>query len=568
MGRHFGHFGYGKTLELNCSDLHHCAVMIWSDALIGGRLVYELHENTYLVRLFHFFVPSGRMKLWLVLLGCLSCESSGETPTLVDSFSLGGLEQYSIHEPETRRDSPEIEFNRVREEKRRMMQADSQSFPPPFMGETDEEPDARYDVCNLGTLRLLDQVTVTSSSKIFEAEAVKGLAMSPMTEEDKKVNLDSEKNFDEKNSGSPPRKVPRTSFLGKETYLSPAPSFSRITLYAKTPAEDKEMGSGAANDGIKRVIVKYSNDCWDRSRGKLHSSHPLVDEYLFGSILADVGVAPKTWYLSPPSTLVHLRSPASRYISKNLLEKYDKCVDLKTEVRFLVQERVGVTWSKYFKYLSSKKSAESNLVIESELKIARKAIELVQQAHAAGILHGDIHPGNIAFKNPDLSFEEIVPGESEMVLIDFGMANSLFDPSTMSSVSSLQTLNLLLLSPWQLSRDEPAAPRDDVIRIIDSVARHLNPQLSSEMDKLLKEGRADLVAHKNRMNGVVKVSDYFGVMLSKLRNFKISGPSFMDPKLEKLRADFVAYANYNPRISRSKYSEIDLQLAAAIPVIS
>jgi hypothetical protein len=65
-----------------------------------------------------------------------------------------------------------------------MMQADSDGLLPPFMGETDEEPNARYDVCNLGTLRLLDQVTVTSSSKIFEAEAVKGLAMSPMSGED------------------------------------------------------------------------------------------------------------------------------------------------------------------------------------------------------------------------------------------------------------------------------------------------------------------------------------------------------------------------------------------------
>ena len=511
------------------------------------------------------------MKLWLVLLGCLSCESSRDTPTLVDSFSFGGLLQFAIDELETKRDNPKFEFSRALEEKRRVMQADSESLLPPFMGETDEEPNARYDVCNLGTLRLLDQVTVTSSSKIFEAEAAKGLAMSPMSEEDTKEKLEY-KNFlrEKKNSLSPPtspiRKVPRTSSARKETYISPAASSSRVMLYTKTPAKDKEMGKGAANDGIQRVIVKYTNDCRNRSQGKYLSSHPLVDEYLFGSILADVGVAPRTLYLSPPSTLVSFpisNSPASRYLSNYLLKNYNKCLDLKTEVRFLVQERVGVTWSDYYKYLSSKRPpTDFNLVIESELEIARKAIKLVEQAHAAGIIHGDIHPGNIAFKNPDLSFDEIVPGESEMVLIDFGMAKSLFDPNSRSSFSSLQNLNLLLLSPWQLTRDEPAAPRDDVIRIIDSLARHLNRHLSSKMSKLLGEGRADFMARTKGKKGTV--SDYFSVMLSKLRDFKFSGPFFKEEKLEKLRTDFVAYGNDNPRISRSKYSEIDNALAAII----
>lgn len=60
------------------------------------------------------------------------------------------------------------------------------------------------------------------------------------------------------------------------------------------------------------------------------------------------------------------------------------------------------------------------------------------------------------------------------------------------------------------------------------------------------------------------VSDYFSVMLSKLRDFKFSGPFFKEEKLEKLRTDFVAYGNDNPRISRSKYSEIDNALAAII----
>jgi serine/threonine protein kinase len=214
----------------------------------------------------------------------------------------------------------------------------------------------------------------------------------------------------------------------------------------------------------------------------------------------------------------------SGYLKKD--ERYDECVGVGTQVRFLVQEFVGVTWSDYSAFLRKRLSAipqqeiatvhisqtdskempavmiepeetehekVSKELIILEIKIAKKALQLVQGLHELGFVHGDFHSGNIAFRNPKLSFEDIgkdMESIDEMILIDFGLAKEFrSDEVPDESDASIKDLNPILLSPWQLE-GKRRSPRDDVFRVLEALAYNLNPASMKSFSQELGQIRA------------------------------------------------------------------------------
>ncbi len=87
------------------------------------------------------------------------------------------------------------------------------------------------------------------------------------------------------------------------------------------------------------------------------------------------------------------------------------------------------------------------------MEIAFKGIDLLEQLHSTGFVHGDIHNGNILFSlTPSMTLH----------LIDFGFASPFLDvygrhiveADTLPNLSpyAFAILNLELLSPWHLKR--------------------------------------------------------------------------------------------------------------------
>lgn len=95
---------------------------------------------------------------------------------------------------------------------------------------------------------------------------------------------------------------------------------------------------------------------------------------------------------------------------------------------------------------------------------------MLEQLAAHGVVHNDIHGGNILLKaNPSGNVEDV-----ELVLIDFAFAE-FFPPKNGTDVlgPSPTALSKVLLSPWQLEGHR-ASPRDDVFRMMETLAQSLS----------------------------------------------------------------------------------------------
>jgi len=185
-------------------------------------------------------------------------------------------------------------------------------------------------------------------------------------------------------------------------------------------------------------------------------------------------------------------------------------------------------------------------------KIFVSALILLQKIHAIGIVHGDIHRGNIAFGKGYSSDEKlneelkrlastpisIVP---ELVLIDFGKAT--FDSlgisvQTKSPPNFNNKKSLTFLSPDQLS-SEPPRPRDDVYRLFELFIDMIT---DDNVTKLLLKAVAPNLGpeqkDENKRNATILTS----LMWIKTKfNFIDGGVPTreQDPVVEKLPADLI-----------------------------
>jgi serine/threonine protein kinase len=237
---------------------------------------------------------------------------------------------------------------------------------------------------------------------------------------------------------------------------------------------DGSVFTGTA--GNTYVVVKYVNDCSYRSRMKKRMErHPLVTESVFLLRLNESDIAPKIYYLSPPAAIVSSPSDVEgflkdRHKTRYMMTHLDSCLALKPEIRFMLQEPVGFPLDLFLGW-SVGALPPSREITKTVLQTVSKALGLVEKLHEMGIIHGDIHFGNIAFRNA-LDKNDDVENE-QLVLIDFEKAVLIKDIKDFDfTYSSPRHLNKKLLSPWQL-QGYPPAPRDDVYRLLFQTASWL-----------------------------------------------------------------------------------------------
>jgi serine/threonine protein kinase len=279
-----------------------------------------------------------------------------------------------------------------------------------------------------------------------------------------------------------------------------------------------------------RLLFKYEMNCVSNSWIKFckkkktesclvikRDSEALLHEYIYTRIVYErLGLAPKPIVISPPILMRRQNMSATEGKTSFSLfdqpgDQADDCVKVKTTVRVLVEELVGPTISDYFK----KFTKEVNLLKKDNVlfsaKIFKKSIQMIEQLHAIGLIHGDFHYGNLAFRgNPT---EEL-----ELVFIDFGTAK--FYPSDESSAeakpSSLRYyfFSPSLLSPFQLE-GYPAGRRDDIYRAFEAF---MNVLVHGSLERLFDDpnNARDLASMKSETDYCSPGTNYPG--LSHLRS--------------------------------------------------
>lgn len=260
---------------------------------------------------------------------------------------------------------------------------------------------------------------------------------------------------------------------------TPASSSSRKRTADNRAEVVTRYAAPAAN-----VVIKYSND-WLKGRNKPASAvkghrHPLVYEYAYLKALEPSGIVPTTYFLSGASSLPSRYPISPRGMSKNVrtFEQFKKLKHANTQVRFMVQEKVGMTLSEFFDELNSYDGPNADVaLVRAAITMGEKTLNLLERLHQHGIVHGDIHGGNIALKDPHfrLSPNNVDFSKLDLVLIDFGKA--VFFPDQVGTPERHEQpdhyLNDWYLSAWQLENYRESF-RDDVIRVMDQMADWLS----------------------------------------------------------------------------------------------
>ena len=264
----------------------------------------------------------------------------------------------------------------------------------------------------------------------------------------------------------------------------------------------------ATPDAPERVIIKYMDDCVSRQEavakgvftdpGQLDSilDKKLLFEFAVQEILGELELAPRAYAVSAPLDLrqtMHYR--VFQYTKSTVLkEEFARCAALGTRMRYIVQEKVGPTVREYVSWLSSNRMTS----VERSRRMVvmfRKTMRLLKKVHSLGLMHGDIHGGNVAFRKLDPN--DIDVDTDELVLLDFEMAKffpaGFGTPNQIAPDDFFDTPSWLApdyMAPWEVSRERKSA-RNDVYRALNILGRYLSRRRHAEgFSRIFKSMRA------------------------------------------------------------------------------
>jgi hypothetical protein len=156
--------------------------------------------------------------------------------------------------------------------------------------------------------------------------------------------------------------------------------------------------------GNPNWVLKYQTDC-----DKGTPIHPILRDYYFLQKLGDTSLVPKVYYISPPTPMIETVTPKTSFAMTRA--ERTECVSKKNRaVRFMIMEHIHEDM-----YALMKRKGAPNL--KAALQIMGNLVRGLWEMHSRGIVHGDIHPGNIGFVLNKDSKEE-----GRLVFFDFGSA--------------------------------------------------------------------------------------------------------------------------------------------------
>lgn len=199
------------------------------------------------------------------------------------------------------------------------------------------------------------------------------------------------------------------------------------------------------------LLIKYQADCSSLAAGDL--VHPLVRDSWILRKLEALNLSPKVYAVSPPTWLSVQVTPKTNFIMsrRRRAEYAGKCT-----VRYMLMDRVGES---SHSYVNAQLKASQPLDLLMALSVMKEVLKGLRRIHAMGIVHGDIHAGNILLHDKGNGHETIK-------FIDFG--RSFLAEQMMGKPANISEPLLFshpLLSHWDLLGFR-SSYRDDVFKAL------------------------------------------------------------------------------------------------------
>jgi hypothetical protein len=258
-----------------------------------------------------------------------------------------------------------------------------------------------------------------------------------------------------------------------------------------------------AAHGEESFVIKYVDNCESKKlcpsveTCDLSKIDPLVNEFVFAKLISSLTewfVTADMWGISPKFSPMYYelggpKDPPTG-VSTTFIINNGEATCSGATARFIVEQRVGESVNSIMnRFFDGKdKSFDATQKIILATKIFSDGIYLLDEIHKLGIIHGDIHPGNLALL--DYRMDPLIQlglwikktkmggkmaGKTTLTLIDFGKAQ--FIPNITSESSKFdEGMNLMLLSPWHLQGSEILGPKDDVFRMFEIYLNLLSHQ--------------------------------------------------------------------------------------------
>jgi serine/threonine protein kinase len=190
------------------------------------------------------------------------------------------------------------------------------------------------------------------------------------------------------------------------------------------------------------------------------------------------------------------------------------------------------------------------------LYIVKKSLRLLKKLHELGIIHNDIHMGNIAFKIPPSDTTPIPdPVNDELILIDFGYSEFIGKSEQFESIASFQSNPLL--SHWQLQGARNAR-RDDIFRLGEIMAQFLYDDSPAKFLELLKQSTVP-----ETLTSTLIRNKKANIFKDPLWNGKWENPAVFK-NLEKFMDEILSYEKVT---SQPNYEKLENILLATIAIV-
>jgi serine/threonine protein kinase len=132
-------------------------------------------------------------------------------------------------------------------------------------------------------------------------------------------------------------------------------------------------------------LIRYEVNCVE------NSAYSLSRHYWFLNTLRSLSVAPIPLYLSPSTALPLAVSPKTDFLMDQRIR--EMCFRRRAPVRFMVMSAEGYSLDAWIDGQSSRR-----IEFEWALRTLRQLIKILEVIHTRGIVHGDIHAGNVVAK--------------------------------------------------------------------------------------------------------------------------------------------------------------------------
>jgi hypothetical protein len=151
----------------------------------------------------------------------------------------------------------------------------------------------------------------------------------------------------------------------------------------------------------RNMTVKYQADCPPQASSEVHA---LAREAIMLIQLRGSGIVPNFYYLSPPTPMIGNKTVKTGFGLSD--ENRAECAaDAARSIRFMLTERFDTDLYKLV-------IERGRVNVRWALQTLTSLMNMIEYLHGRGIVHGDIHAGNIGY----------LADSGKIVLFDFGRA--------------------------------------------------------------------------------------------------------------------------------------------------